>query len=167
MKQALEFCRNQTLNDKKNDLVLLYDKNLPGKVVEELTQLKRPRKEGGFGWKKIIPWESFVGGECDTVVYVGSGSLEAFSRARLKLMIITVSPREQRGDTVNNFYGYNAGLRNSVERNLLEKKIIEKTREDSPLLDLVQETSNENQNETMENEAASEETPLLPSNRSR
>ena len=167
MKEALEFCREQTLNDKKSDLVLLYDKNLPEQLVEHLAQLKRPRKEGGFGWKRVVPWESFVGGECDTVVYVGSGSLEAFSRARLKLMIITVSPREQRGDILNNYYGYNAGLRNSVEKNLLEKKIIEKTREDSPLLDLVQETSNENQNETMENEAASEETPLLSSNRSR
>ena len=123
----MQFCRDQTLNDKRSDLVLLYDKNLPEHLVEQLAQLKRPRKEGGFGWKKVVPWESFVGGECDTVVYVGSGSLEAFSRARLKLMIITVSPREQRGDIVNNFYGYNAGLRNSVEKNLLEKKILENT----------------------------------------
>ena len=115
------------MNDKRSDLVLLYDKNLSEHLIEQLYQLKRPRKEGGFGWKKVVPWESFVGGECDTVVYVGSGSLEAFSRARLKLMIITVSPREQRGDTVNNFYGYNAGLRNSVEKNLLEKKILENT----------------------------------------
>ena len=138
--EALDFCREQTLNDKKNDLVLLYDKNLPVHLVETLHQLKRPRMEGGFGWKKVVPWESFVGGECDTVVYVGSGSLEAFSRARLKLMIITVSPREQRGDTVNNFYGYNAGLKNSVEKNLLEKKIFEETGEDSPLLDAVEQT---------------------------
>ena len=115
------------MNDKRSDLVLLYDKNLPEHLVRELVQLKRPRKEGGFGWKKVVPWELFVGGECDTVVYVGSGSLEAFSRARLKLMIITVSPREQRGETVNNFYGYNVGFGNSVEKNLLEKKIFENT----------------------------------------
>ena len=121
MKEALEFCRDNTLNDKRSDLTLLYDKNLPEQLVRELAQLKRPRKEGGFGWKKVVPWESFIGGECDTVVYVGSGSLEAFSRARLKLMIITVSPREQRGDTIINFYSYNAGLRNSVKKNLLEK----------------------------------------------
>ena len=127
------------MNDKKSDLVLLYDKNLPEHLVREIQQLKRPRKEGGYGWKKIVPWESFVGGECDTVVYVGSGSLEAFSRARLKLMIITVSPREQRGDTVNNFYGYNAGLKYSVEKNLLEKKTFETKKKDSPLLDAVQE----------------------------
>ena len=139
------------MNDKRNDLVLLYDKNLPEQLVGELHRLKKPRKEGGFGWKKVVPWESFVGGECDTVVYVGSGSLEAFSRARLKLMIITVSPREQRGDTVNNFYGYNAGLKNSVEKNLLEKKIFEKTEEDSPLLDSVLETSNETQINSSEN----------------
>ena len=133
------------MDDKRSDLVLLYDKNLPEHLVRNLAQLKRPRKEGGFGWKKVVPWESFIGGECDTVVYVGSGSLEAFSRARLKLMIITVSPREQRGDTVNNFYGYNAGLRNSVEKNLLEKKIFEKRGNDSPLLDFVQDTSYETQ----------------------
>ena len=119
------------MNDKRSDLVLLYDKNLPEQLVDQLSQLKKPRKEGGFGWKKVVPWESFVGGECDTVVYVGSGSLEAFSRARLKLMIITVSPRERRGDIVNNFYGYNVGLRKSVEKNLLEKKILENTRKDS------------------------------------
>ena len=127
------------MNDKKSDLVLLYDKSLPEHLVREIQQLKRPRKEGGYGWKKIVPWESFVGGECDTVVYVGSGSLEAFSRARLKLMIITVSPREHRGDTVNNFYGYNVGLRNSVEKNLLEKKTFETKKKDSPLLNDVQE----------------------------
>ena len=113
------------MNDKRSDLVLLYDKNLPEQLVDQLSQLKNPRKEGGFGWKKVVPWESFVGGECDTVVYVGSGSLEAFSRARLKLMIITVSPREQSGDTVNNYYSYNTGLKNSVEKNLLEKKMSE------------------------------------------
>ena len=145
----------------------MYDGTLPEHLIREINQLRKPRTAGGFGWKKVVPWESFVGGECDTVVYVGSGSLEAFSRARLKLMIITVSPREQRGDTVNNFYGYNAGLRNSVEKNLLEKKIIEKTREDSPVLDLVQESSNERQTFSSENEDESEQTPLLPINQSR
>ena len=144
------------MNDKRSDLVLLYDKNLPEYLVRELAQLKRPRKEKGFGWKKIVPWESFVGGECDTVVYVGSGSLEAFSRARLKLMIITVSPREQRDETVKNFFGFFVGLKNSEEKNLLEKKTIEKTREDSSLLDFL--TSNENQNDLLEN---NEQTPLV------
>ena len=143
--EALDFCREQTLNDKKNDLVLLYDKNLPVHLVETLHQLKRPRMEGGFGWKKVVPWESFVGGECDTVVYVGSGSLEAFSRARLKLMIITVSPREQRGPAIINYYAYIAGLRNSVEKNLLEKKIIRKIAVASPLLQTAQESPIESQ----------------------
>ena len=131
------------MNDKRSDLVLLYDKSLPEHLVREIQHLKRPRKEGGYGWKKIVPWESFVGGECDTVVYVGSGSLEAFSRARLKLMIITVSPREQRGDIVDNFHGYNAVLRKSVGKNLLEKKIFEKKEMDSPLLQDVQENQAE------------------------
>ena len=146
------------MNDKRSDLVLLYDKNLPEKLVGELDQLKKPRKEGGFGWKKVVPWESFVGGECDTVVYVGSGSLEAFSRARLKLMIITVSPREQRGDIVNNFYGYNVGLGNSVEKNLLEMKILENKREGLPLHDTVQETSNETKIILSENQVDIEKT---------
>ena len=141
------------MNDRRSDLVLLYDKNLPEQLVDQLGQLKRPRKEGGFGWKKVVPWESFIGGECDTVVYVGSGSLEAFSRARLKLMIITVSPREQRGDIVNNFYGYNVGLRKSVEKNLLEKKTLENTRKDS-----VQEISNESQINSSEYNADIEQT---------
>ena len=163
LREALEFCKDQILNDKKSDLVLLYDKNLPEPLMKEIHHLKRPRKKGGFGWKRIVPWESFVGGECDTVVYVGSGSLEAFSRARLKLMIITVSPREQRGDTVNNFYGYNAGLRNSVEKNLLEKKMIGKTLVHSPL----QETSNESQKHLLEHEDDTDEAPLLPIDRSR
>ena len=41
--------------------------------------------------------------ECENVVYVGSGSLEAFFRARLKLMIITVSPREARGYSITTY----------------------------------------------------------------
>ena len=125
LSDALEFCKDQILNDKRSDLVVLYDSSLPEHLIRQIIQLKTPRTEGGFGWKKIVPWESFVGGECDTVVYVGSGSLEAFSRARLKLMIITVSPREQRGDTLNIFCGYNVGLKNSVEKDLLENKIVE------------------------------------------
>ena len=111
------------MNDKRSDLVLLYDKNLSEHLIEQLYQLKRPRKEGGFGWKKVVPWESFVGGECDTVIYVGSGSLEALSRARLKLMIITISPRDQTGEIAKNFYDYIAGLKNSVEKNLLENEL--------------------------------------------
>ena len=158
LSKALEFCKDRTLKDKRSDLVVLYDKNLPEHIVGYLCSLQRPRKEGGFGWKKVVPWESFVGGECDTVVYVGSGSLEAFSRARLKLMIITVSPREQRGDTVNNFYVYNVGLKNSVEKNLLERKILEDTGEDFPMLDSLQETSNESQNNSSEYQADIEQT---------
>ena len=161
---ALEFCRDQILNDKKNDLVVLYDGTLPEHLIREINQLRKMRTAGGFGWKKVVPWESFVGGECDTVVYVGSGSLEAFSRARLKLMIITVSPREPGGPAIINYYAYIAGLKDSVEKNLLEKKII---REDSPVLDLVQESSNERQTFPSENEDDSEQSPLLPINPSR
>ena len=140
------------MNDKRSDLVLLYDKNLPEHLVRKLGQLKRPRREGGFGWKKVVPWESFIGGECDTVVYVGSGSLEAFSRARLKLMIITVSPRDQRGPAIINYYAYIAGLKDSIEKNLLERKTLENTGDDSLLLDSPKENqinSSENQTESL------------------
>ena len=102
------------------------------------------------------------------MVYVGSGSLEAFSRARLKLMIITVSPRELKDETVKNFYDYNAGLKNSEKKNLLEKKRIEKTIEDSALIDMDQETSIESQNDSFENNDQSEQTQLLlPINQTR
>ena len=115
---ALEFCRDQILNDKKNDLVVLYDRTLPEELKEKVNQKKEPRSKRGFGWRKILPWESFVGGECDTVIYVGTGSLEAFSRARLKLMIITVTPTEQNGQEILNFYSYKKSLRTSVEKTL-------------------------------------------------
>ena len=163
LQDALEVCKDKILDDKKNDLVVLYDSSLPDHLIRQINQLKTPRSEGGFGWKKVVPWESFVGGECDTVVYVGSGSLEAFSRARLKLMIITVSPRERKGETVKNFYDYIAGLKKAVEKNLVEKKIIEKLREDSAL-DIDHKTSNLND---FENEDNSEQTFLLPMNPSR
>ena len=120
---ALEFCRGQILNDKRNDLVVLYDRTLPESLIRQVNQLKTPRIEGGFGWKKIVPWESFVGAECDTVIYVGTGSLEAFSRAKLKLMIITVPTANQTRDSFHNF---DACLRKAVEIKLLhQQKIVE------------------------------------------
>ena len=97
----------------------MYDSNLPEHLIRQINQLKTQRTQGGFGWKKIVPWESFVGGECDTVIYVGTGSLEAFSRAKLKLMIITIPTGIQ---TLDSFHNFNACLRQSVEKNLLQKQ---------------------------------------------
>ena len=122
LQDALEFCREQILNDRKNELVVLYDMTLPEKLISQVNQLKTPRQEGGFGWKKVVPWESFVGAECDTVIYVGTGSLEAFSRAKLKLMIITVPSTSQARDSFHNF---DACLRQSVEKNLLQKQTLD------------------------------------------
>ena len=122
---ALEFCKSQILNDRKNDLVVLYDKTLPEHLIRQVNQLKTPRTEGGFGWKKIFPWESFVGAECDTVIYVGTGSLEAFSRAKLKLMIITVTSSQGKGYS-DSFHNFDACLRKAVEIKLLhQQKIVE------------------------------------------
>ena len=91
--------------------------------------MKIPRTEGGFGWKKVVPWESFVGAECDSVIYVGTGSLEAFSRAKLKLMIITIAPRQGRGYSVDSFT-FDACLRKSVEKKLLQKQVLEEKHND-------------------------------------
>ena len=120
---ALEFCRDQILNDKRNDLVVLYDRTLPESLIEQVNHLKTPRSEGGFGWKKIVPWDSFVGAECDSVIYVGTGSLEAFSRAKLKLMIVTVTSSQGRGYS-DSFHNFGACLRHSVEKKLLQKEIL-------------------------------------------
>ena len=119
LQDALEVCKDKILDDKKNDLVVLYDSTLPDHLIRQINQLKTPRSEGGFGWKKVVPWESFVGAECDTVIYVGTGSLEAFSRAKLKLMIITVPSTSQGRDSFHNF---DACLRQSVENKLLKKE---------------------------------------------
>ena len=128
---ALEFCRGQILNDRRSDLVVLYDRTLPESLIRQVNQLKMPRSEGGFGWKRIVPWESFVGAECDTVIYVGTGSLEAFSRAKLKLMIITITPSQGRGysDSVHNF---DACLRKSVKKKLLIKQTLKEKQSDVP-----------------------------------
>jgi hypothetical protein len=53
-----------------------------------MTSLEESRKNGGFGWK-VMEERLFHGCECDTVIYVGSGHLEAFTRAQLKLLIVT------------------------------------------------------------------------------
>ena len=44
---ALEFCRDQILNDKRSDLVVLYDSTLPESLIRQVQQLKTPRTEGG------------------------------------------------------------------------------------------------------------------------
>ena len=134
MPDALEFCKIKILNDRKNDLVVLYDSNLPEHLIRQINQLKTPRTEGGYGWKKIVPWESYVGAECDTVIYVGTGSLEAFSRAKLKLMIITVPTTSH---TRDRFHNFDACLRKAVDEKLLQKQILKEKQNDeieTPLL---------------------------------
>ena len=125
------------MNDKRNDLVVLYDRTLSEHLIEQVNHLKTPRSQGGFGWKKIVPWKSFVGAECDTVIYVGTGSLEAFSRAKLKLMIITIAPSQ--GRSSSDSFTFDACLRKSVEKNLLQRQCLEekqnKTSEPSTTLD--------------------------------
>ena len=126
---AFEFCRDQILNDRRNDLVVLYDRTLPESLIRQVNHLKTPRSEGGFGWKKVVPWESFVGAECDTVIYVGTGSLEAFSRAKLKLIIITIAPSQGKAYS-DSFHNFDACLRKSVEKNFLQRQGLEEKQND-------------------------------------
>ena len=68
-----------------NDVRLLYD----GHFEEELLSLLVKRKLKHFKKKIIVQDEKcFRGCESDGVVYLGSGHLEAFSRAKLELSII-------------------------------------------------------------------------------
>jgi len=88
LRPALEDMKKSVENDKKNQIVLLYDKKLPTEIKSILRELEEPRKSGGFGWT-VMEEQLFHGMERDTVFYVGTGHLEAFTRARLKLFIIT------------------------------------------------------------------------------
>ena len=71
----------------------------------------------------------FHGSECDTVIYVGSGHLEAFTRARLKLFIITLAespPNVATGNYKSWYMQYQASLTKAAENeliNLIRKNI--------------------------------------------
>ena len=113
---AIEELKKYIEHDKKSEMFLLYDRFLPQDSKDILNNLKQPRSEGGFGWK-VMEERLFHGFECDTVIYVGSGHLEAFTRARLKLLIVTVSE-----DVENQWYqAYQSALNIAAEKNLIKK----------------------------------------------
>ena len=68
-----------------NDIRLLYD----GHFEEEVSSFLKKRPLNHFKKKIIVQDEKYYRGcESDVVVYIGSGHLEAFSRAKLELGII-------------------------------------------------------------------------------
>ena len=94
------------------DSVLLYDGKLPEPVVKFLKSLKKP--------KRVMDEKYFHGGESNAVIYVGSGHLEAFSRAKLMLGIITYCDSKE-----NMWYvRYTKALAMAVEQKILLKKDI-------------------------------------------
>ena len=107
-------------NDKKSEMVLLYDPSLSKESRKMLESLEMARTSGGFGWK-VMEERQFHGCECDTVIYVGSGHLEAFTRARLKLIIITVSENMK-----NDWYNtYHYALICAEKKHLLKRETLE------------------------------------------
>jgi hypothetical protein len=113
---AIEHLKIYIANDRKSDMFLLYDRFLPQDSKDILNNLKEPRSDGGFGWK-VMEERLFHGYECDTVIYVGSGHLEAFTRAKLKLLIVTFSE-----DVKNPWYqAYQSALESAAETNLIKK----------------------------------------------
>ena len=119
IKPALEHMKKYVENDKKNETLLLYDKMLSKESKEMLEKLKEPRSKGGFGWK-VIEERLFHGSECDTVFYVGSGHLEAFTRARLKLFIVTFFE-----DLNYSWYKqYQVALAKAAEKELIRKDVL-------------------------------------------
>ena len=88
IKPALEHMKKYVENDKNVETFLLYDQTLSKASREMLKKFQEPRSKGGFGWK-VMEERLFHGLDCDTVFYVGSGHLEAFTRARSNLFIVT------------------------------------------------------------------------------
>ena len=116
IRPAIEEMKKYIAHDKKSELFLLYDSFLPRGTKDVLNDLKKPRSEGGFGWK-VMEERLFHGCECDTVIYVGSGHLEAFTRARLKLFIILFSENAD-----NPWYQtYQTALQSAAEENLIKR----------------------------------------------
>eukprot|EP00092_Neocalanus_flemingeri_P019101 GFUD01020691.1.p1 GENE.GFUD01020691.1~~GFUD01020691.1.p1 ORF type:complete len:768 (+),score=204.79 GFUD01020691.1:229-2532(+) len=120
IKPALEQLKKYIENDKKSEMVLLYDRFLSAASKEILNNLGKPRTQGGFGWK-VMEERLFHGHECDTVIYVGSGHLEAFTRAKLKLLIVTFSEKLEDKQWYNT---YQSALSSAVQEKLIKKEVL-------------------------------------------
>ena len=116
IRPALEHMKTYIDDDRKSEMYLLYDKHISKESKEILTAVEKPRKDGGFGWK-VLKENMFHGCECDTVIYVGSGHLEAFTRAKIKLLIITFAE-----DIDNPWYKtYQSALVSAAKEDLIKE----------------------------------------------
>ena len=86
IEEALETMLNQTEKATRNEKILLYDGGLPKTVVELLYSFG---KRNHLTEEQIRDQKYYDGCETDVVIYIGSGDLEAFTRAKLQLCIIT------------------------------------------------------------------------------
>jgi len=78
---AINYLKTRTGNT--DDVVIIYDHRLPQSIVDNI-------KLEGTG-TATMDWYACPGGEWDSVIYIGPGHPEVFSRARLTLGIITIN----------------------------------------------------------------------------
>ena len=114
---AIVQLKRHTKHDIASHTLLLCDKfNFLPEGVEEA--LRSVAEAEGL---EIMEEKEFHGCECDTVFYFGSGHLEAFTRARQKLFIVTFS----KGGVNNTWYNnYKAALTKAETENLVKKESI-------------------------------------------
>eukprot|EP00092_Neocalanus_flemingeri_P013676 GFUD01014749.1.p1 GENE.GFUD01014749.1~~GFUD01014749.1.p1 ORF type:complete len:885 (-),score=190.70 GFUD01014749.1:936-3590(-) len=113
---ALNNVKELVRHDTKTQVVLLHDSNLPQSIKDQLQKMAVTKSKGGPGWK-VKHAEQFDGCECDTVVYVGNGYIEGFTRAKLKLFIITLED-DSFGKMEMNYY---RALEKGVQKGLLKQ----------------------------------------------
>ena len=81
--EALKIMLEKTVKATRNEKILLFDGFLPKEIVEFLFSF------GETNQLKVQDEKYYNGCETDAVIYFGSGHLEAFSRPKLQLCIIT------------------------------------------------------------------------------
>ena len=96
----------------KEDVTVIVDINQL--LSDNIANLVRKETEE-WGWK-IRTWSEMMGAEADQVVYIGRGTLEAVSRARLSLGILLCCQTEVGRRDYNN---YNGSFRAAIEEGLV------------------------------------------------
>ena len=78
---AIDYLKTRTGNT--DDVVIIYDGDLPQSIVDNI----KMENTGTTTMNRA----ACPGGEWDSVIYIGPGNTEPFSRARLTLGIITIN----------------------------------------------------------------------------
>ena len=113
LESALKYIQEKLKNDQKNEKVLLYDKDLP---LQTQTFLRDSQKK--FRYKEVTEERLFHGCQTDTIIYVGSGHLEAFTRPKLKLFIVSLE------GSVFWYRKFQPALSKAASKELLEIKTV-------------------------------------------